>query len=291
MADEIKKEYFEREPKPHPENLQKETTPNQQTDTANTIQTNQDMEVHHHAHHGGKKNWKSYFWEFIMLFLAVFCGFLAEYQLEHTIEKDREKQYITSMVADMVEDTTKINTTLLLCKRQVAGFDSLIENIYNRPYTDSSLKVMYSLELKYTHSRSLTRFTKRTITQLKNSGGLRLIRNKAASDTIILYSEDCDQIEAQGDYIEKVRMGKINDYALRLFDNQFILNYKGGYRKDFFDKNSKISLLSEDEQLMREYANSLTYARSSLKNYIFMHTYLKAYIPGKLKFLQEKYHL
>jgi hypothetical protein len=22
------------------------------------------MEVHHHASHGGKKNWRSYFWEF-----------------------------------------------------------------------------------------------------------------------------------------------------------------------------------------------------------------------------------
>ena len=36
------------------------------------------MELHHHAHHEGKKNWKSYFWEFLMLFIAVFCGFLAE---------------------------------------------------------------------------------------------------------------------------------------------------------------------------------------------------------------------
>ena len=35
----------------------------------------ENMEVHHHAHHEGKKNWKTYFWEFLMLFLAVFCGF------------------------------------------------------------------------------------------------------------------------------------------------------------------------------------------------------------------------
>jgi len=26
------------------------------------------MEVHHDAHHEGKKNWNSYFWEFLMLF-------------------------------------------------------------------------------------------------------------------------------------------------------------------------------------------------------------------------------
>ena len=283
-----------------PPGNQSENTPNEVDPSTNreAITQNEEieiMEVHHHAHDPAaphhKKNWKNYFWEFLMLFLAVFCGFLAEYHREHTIEKDREKQYIASMMADMVEDSTKLNVTLQFCNRQVNGFDSLLQNIYNRPYTDSSLKVMYRLQLKYTHTRSLTRFTKRTITQLKNSGGLRLIRNKAASDTIILYSEDCEQIEAQGDYIEKVRMGKINDYSIKLFDNQFILNDNGNFRKEFFDKNFKISLLSDDEKLIREYANALTYARSSLKNYISMQNMLKGYIPERLKFFQDKYSL
>ncbi|MBK9639558.1 MAG: hypothetical protein IPO63_17810 [Bacteroidetes bacterium] len=70
------------------------------------------MEVHHHAHHEGKKNWKSYFWEFIMLFLAVFCGFLAEYQLEHKIERDREVVYMKNMLEDLKKDTASINTAV-----------------------------------------------------------------------------------------------------------------------------------------------------------------------------------
>ena len=62
------------------------------------------MEVHHHAHHEGKKSWKSYIWEFLMLFLAVFCGFMAEWQLEHVIEHQREKEYMHSIVEDIKED-------------------------------------------------------------------------------------------------------------------------------------------------------------------------------------------
>ena len=171
MAINLEKDSFEGEPELQLQGPLIEPNPNQQFENAHQTQAGKNMEVHHHAHHEGKKNWRSYFWEFIMLFLAVFCGFLAEYQLEHTIEKDREKQYIASMMADMVEDSSKINATLQLCNRQVKGFDSLLQNIYHRPYTDSSLKVMYMLELKYTHNRSLTRFTRRTITQLTNSGG------------------------------------------------------------------------------------------------------------------------
>ncbi len=40
------------------------------------------MDVHHHSHHEGKKNWKSYFWEFLMLFFAVFYASIAEYHLD-----------------------------------------------------------------------------------------------------------------------------------------------------------------------------------------------------------------
>src|SRR5258708_5726966 len=68
-----------------------------------------DMEVHHHAHAHGKKNWKDYFWEFLMLFLAVFCGFLAEYYLEHRIEKERGRQFIESFYQDLKTDTARIN--------------------------------------------------------------------------------------------------------------------------------------------------------------------------------------
>jgi hypothetical protein len=63
------------------------------------------MEVHHHPHHEGKKNWRSYFWEFLMLFLAVFCGFLAENWREHLIEHKREKEFIGNLVRDLEKDT------------------------------------------------------------------------------------------------------------------------------------------------------------------------------------------
>ncbi len=226
-----------------------------------------------------------------MLFLAVFCGFLAEYQLDHTIESETEKEYIESMIADLREDSAKISSSLLYCNKQYAAFDSLLQNIYHRPYTDSSLRFMYFIQLKYMHTRSAVIFTKRTIIQLKNSGGLRLIKNKAVSDSIITYSEDCEQAESQAEYFAMVRMGRVNDYSIKLFDNQYIMNYKGQRSKDFLASNSKIALLNNDDALIREYANTLTYARGSLSNYIFMLKWIQAGIPSKLKFLEDEYHL
>lgn len=68
------------------------------------------MEVHHHAHHEGKRGWNSYIREFLMLFLAVFCGFLAEYQQEHVIEHQKEAKLMQTLSADLTNDKVTLQT-------------------------------------------------------------------------------------------------------------------------------------------------------------------------------------
>ena len=142
------------------------------------------MEVHTHTHTPHKK-WTHYFWEFLMLFLAVFCGFLAEYQLEHKIERERGKQYIQSIYEDLKEDTASLANTIAL----VSG---LIENLKSiATCHDAVLKnpeappCMLSL---FKNSRRIYTFylTDRTIRQLTNAGGFRLLR-KQDTDSIMKY--------------------------------------------------------------------------------------------------------
>ena len=152
------------------------------------------MEVHQHAHNThGKKTWKSYFWEFLMLFLAVFCGFLAEYQLEHVIEHKREKQFIHSFIEDLKSDTASINGTLNFRNLKMKQMDSLIHLLRSDSIQGNENEL-------YFFGRSLVRSSwfqsnDRTITQLKNSGALRLIRNKQAADSIMTYQKLVDRIE------------------------------------------------------------------------------------------------
>lgn len=249
------------------------------------------MDVHHHSHHEGKKNWKSYFWEFLMLFLAVFCGYLAEYQLEHNIESDREKQYVESMIADMKDDAVKIKKSITLCTTQLAAFDSLLQNIYHTPHTDSSLRMLYYLQRKYTSTRFPVAFNKRTVSQLKNSGGLRTIRNKAASDSIIIYEETCEKAEVQEAYFANVRMGKVNDFTIQLFDSKYISNYDRSTISNILKERTPISLLSSDEKLIKQYANTMYFAKSSLSSYVEILKAIENRIPTIIKFLGDQYHL
>jgi hypothetical protein len=162
------------------------STEREQPSTLNPQPLNSDMEVHHHTHHEhGKRNWKSYFWEFLMLFLAVFCGFLAEYQLEHKIERDRAKQYVISFYEDLVTDTTRLNEMLLYDEDKIKALNEMTPCFDTISVTPLSTACMIKLVL---HSRANRAFsiTERTITQLVNAGGFRLMKKEDA-DSILNY--------------------------------------------------------------------------------------------------------
>jgi hypothetical protein len=150
------------------------------------------MEVHHHSQHG-KKKWTGYFWEFIMLSLAVFCGFLAEYQLEHKIEKDREKQYIKSFAEDLAFDISDIAGHMDVCKTNVTAADSLLLLLVHSQKEQFAGSIYYFFRFIHRH-RPFT-VNDRTIVQLRNAGGMRLLSNKTVSDSMISYYKDVDFIK------------------------------------------------------------------------------------------------
>ncbi|MBP6687159.1 MAG: hypothetical protein KA160_04805, partial [Lacibacter sp.] len=239
-------------------------------------------------HH--KKNWKSYFWEFLMLFLAVFCGFLAEYQLEHVIENSREKQYIKSMIDDLKTDSIRIARIIDLNKQQVSGFDSLLQSVYQKPFTDSSMRSLYYFHRKYSSPLSKMLFSKTTISQLKNSGGFRLIRNRAATDSIVRYDIISEYVEGQGEGVDY--SGKLLfELSVKLFDSEYLLGYNSTNLREILNSNKKFTLLTNDERIIKEYANLAVFKKDVIKFYIIQLTNLQNRIPGIIQFLEKEYHL
>lgn len=143
----------------------------------------EEMEVHHSHTAHGKKNWKSYFREFLMLFLAVFCGFLAEYQLEHVIEHQREKTLMRSLIEDLKTDDNQLQTYIGWRTETNKDFDSLLLLLPKSGIGTNSYFI-YRLANRSVLRFGLPDISERTILQLKNAGGLRLIRSIAVSEAI-----------------------------------------------------------------------------------------------------------
>ena len=144
------------------------------------------MEVHAHSHTPRKK-WTHYFWEFLMLFLAVFCGFLAEYQLEHKIEKERGKQYIKSFYHDLKFDTAHLAAVINNYKIKSQNL-SVISKCYDSLMLKLSCNNCFNNLNNASGGFFELRISDRTMQQLKNAGGLRLLKSSDA-DSILSYDD------------------------------------------------------------------------------------------------------
>jgi hypothetical protein len=150
------------------------------------------MEVHQHTHTARKK-WTHYFWEFLMLFLAVFCGFLAENQREHMIEHRREKQYMRSLLSDLSADTATINKAIPSKHLRIAAIDSVFMFFSNNSEIKTINGKLFKAFRRTNYDLRLIRAFI-TFNQLKNAGGMRLIRKKSVADSISSYDQYCESI-------------------------------------------------------------------------------------------------
>ena len=164
------------------------------TDANTSNQAIVSMEVHHHPQlNHNPKPWKEYFLEYLMIVLAVTTGFFAESYREHLTEVKKENEYVQTFIEDLKTDTATV--------KHLIAFEQSVK----LKFIDSLLFLMNTHQIKghendlYYYGRGATRYpifqsNDRTVTQLRNSGSLRLIRNEAASDSITNYVKEVEFI-------------------------------------------------------------------------------------------------
>ncbi len=249
-------------------------------------QENTLMEVHHHGHVHENKKWKEYFFQFLMLFLAVFLGFLAEYQLEHIVENNREEQYIKSFIEDLKADTAKINRILESSTLQQNNFDSLMGTLKTPGFSETPDKAenywgsIFALYL-FNH-------TDRTLQQLKNAGGLRLIRNQQASDSIMQYDAMVKKVSEQSMDLYNANQGSTS-IALRIFDANSPRNLL--INRSLVPKPGKIRLISNERVKIDELFNQVLNFKIASVIYGDFLRELNKYATRQINFLKEAYDL
>jgi len=153
------------------------------------------MEVHQHAHHGGKKNWKSYFWEFLMLFLAVTLGFFVENQREHYNEHIRAKEFSKTLVKDLQNDIAAIQDEKRNAEVYINISDSLLALSKNK--LEGRVASQFSFYTRFMYWTAPITWNRATFEQIKNSGSLRYFTNHQLLEKMMKYDAIVNQIEAE----------------------------------------------------------------------------------------------
>lgn len=250
------------------------------------------MEVHAHSHTARKK-WTHYFWEFFMLFLAVTLGFFVENQREHMLEHKREKQYMQSMVEDLNADTVKLTIIIRDHNNVIKGLAYMMdhfEEFVSGQFSPDFYKTQFAQSLNgYTDFQ----YTDRTIEQLKNSGGMRLIRKQEASDSITSYNDDVRDFlleqESLSKVFEKVATALYQLYNFRLLRQELIRDYQNPEKK-LIIKSADL-LLSQDKQKIEGFYNLLDVYRGTLEAKLLSAGLLKEKAIRLANFIKSKYNL
>jgi len=236
----------------------------------NEPETKTNMEANHPM-----KNFKNYISEFIMIFVAITGGFFMENMREHVVEHRKEKEYIVRLVRDIKKDTTNLKDVIKQNRKQIKGLDSLAI-LVEKPISDIDPKRFITLLIE--NLNDFYAFTTRDVTmsQLKNTGGLRLIKNSTVSDRIVFYYS----------YIESGE--PLRDVNMKFVEESFkkemtFINFNQ------IEKNQKLNIT--DVNKMKELGNRCFVYKSQIGAY---NRFLKEIYKQDtflLKYLKKEYNL
>lgn len=245
------------------------------------------MEVHKHPHDVmHKKKWNEYLLEFLMIFFAVFLGFVAENVRDHISDHKREKEYIQSMLQDLQNDTTNLASAINGYEKKDKVFDTTFA-LY--PVLVSEYNPTLINDIRRLRGYPDFVYTDRTIQQLKNSGGMNLIRNQKAANAITAY--DIKMRNLNNDM--NILIGFFKNYAKswrEIFaDSGFIkkvLKQKGG-----FGDRTKNYLLITDRATLGRFYNELKDFRSGCAYIKDQQRLIKKDAVDLMNLLKKQYHL
>jgi hypothetical protein len=182
------------------------------------------------------------------------------------------------MISDLQQDLQQMNYALSELKTFKLGLDSLARAICIRYMNDSVMLKLYDLNLRYLRLVPVT-FSDRTSSQLKNSGSMRLIRNKKVADSILNYWQQIDYFNYVSPRQENFRI-KARELSFKIFDYT-AYNVDKGFNQYYF-VNKHPEFLPGGKELLMEYTNFILAGKASLGLY---------YYPPLLRLNSQAQHL
>lgn len=242
---------------------------------------------------GLHKIWKKRFIEFLMLFLAVTLGFFADNIRDSFSNRNQEKEYITSMIEDAKNDKINIKKAIHNNEIRKKMLDSLSKFCYYyNPAEDSIHYKLYQYYQVVLLRPDFLNFSELTLQQLKNAGGMRLIKNKKAIDEIIRYDLAEKQLEDQQKYYENYQNKAIAS-GMKIFNHQLYEEAKSYYEKGEKNPFSKINLtlLSDDDKELKEFGNHSNMYSGIVEYYKMLLENVDARADTLINVLEEEYKL
>jgi len=250
------------------------------------------MEVHHHPK-VEKKNFKEYFLEFIMIFLAVTLGFFAENIRERIKDNEQGKQYIRSLVEDLEADTMRMGDIIQFDEAKITALNNMYQ-CYDTVTNNLKATSCMGELIKYSKVDRPFHINDRTITQLNNAGGFRLLEKEDADSILAyerMYRDDYDfEITIYQEAQDNVR-NTLNELAnFKVVAPLQSVSSLSGSQPGSSVPNGPL-LFSDDRALLNKWFNQLQLYLRVTKGQSLLLTQLQSRATNLINFYKSKHHI
>jgi len=235
-----------------------------------------------------RKGWKGYFLEFLMLFLAVTLGFMADNFREKRSERNKEKGYIRSMIEDVEEDRANIKEVVNINSQRVNALDSFLIKCFDFRGTQKEIVALNQYFVQVLIHPEFLAPAELTMQQLKNAGGMRLIKSKKSINEIIRYDTKLKKIANQQVYYENYQ-NKAIEKGTKIFDIYKLLltirNPNNKITPDYFE------LINKDKADLKVFGNNVVMYKGIIEYYVKLLEEIDQQGDVLIKTLRSEYKL
>lgn len=211
--------------------------------------------------------WANYLKEFLMLFLAVSLGFWVENLRQEREDRETEQEFMSSLLEDLAEDSLKVAKAIVLNQQKMEGHDSLLVRLTGDNLEDSTLRIIYYLNRRWSGYNPVVQFSERTLQDLTATGAHRLIRSREIASAISHYQEQIRIAQRQssiglGDFSIRAR-----EAANRIYDARPYYGLTRETAHELLNPNRKMPPLLGTKEQFNEYLNWLMNLQSTVFYY------------------------
>ena len=202
--------------------------------------------------------------------VLVVIGILIALQLntwkEANAERKLEKAYIVSLIEDIKKDTNNFSTTIDLNEQRMKSLDSFASMCFN--YKESNDPKFFGMYFASIIHPDFVSQTDRTLVQLRNAGGMRLITKKITADSIVQYEDYFSRLTNQQVWYEGMLKDLVNA-GIPVFNYKYLPRYKEEWTKERLDEfKSTAKIETKDEKLIIELGNTAVIYKSVTEQYL-----------------------
>jgi hypothetical protein len=191
--------------------------------------------------------------EIILVVIGILIALSINNGNQEKLDRKIEQDYIYSLIEDAKTDLSNFQNIITLNENRSKNLDTLEYLCYSydvKDKKDPELTISYRTNLR--HPDFITQ-TDRTLSQLKNSGGMRLLKDKNIIDAIIKYEESFEKLYNQQVWYEGA-LKDLVDAGVPIFNYKYwSQNPRLKLDKETFFKTTQ--LLETDKRLIIELGN------------------------------------